>query len=162
MSKPPDLLPFGGDWMEYEDKIYAAFLDSFVNPDIRFNGWRVSAQYRPETNGKGFSFWHAISEAPNNSNRNEEDRVPNIRRCERIRWICWAIENAGNDGFLWWENQRRNNTHVVIWAREHDFAVVLAKRRDYYVLKTAYAEIKPHRRKSFESEHAAFWKSQKG
>lgn len=162
MIEPPDLMPFGGDWKEYEDKIYAVFLDSFVSPDIRFNGWPVNAQYRPETNGKGFSFWHTISEAPNISNRNEEDRVPNIRRCERIRWICWVIKNAGNDGFLWWENQRRNNTHVVIWAREHDFAVVLAKRRNYYVLKTAYAEIRPHRRTSFESEHTAFWKDQKG
>jgi len=51
---------------------------------------------------------------------------------------------------------------VVIWAQAHDFAVVMAKRRDYYVLKTAYAEIKLHRRASFEKERSAFWAAQKG
>ncbi len=45
---------------------------------------------------------------------------------------------------------------MVIWAQSHDFAVVLAKRKDYYVLKTAYAEIKSHRRKTFEAEREAF------
>jgi len=73
-----------------------------------------------------------------------------------------VIDNAGKDGFSWWENQRRGNTHVVIWAQAHDFAVVMAKRRDYYVLKTAYAEIKLHRRASFEKERSAFWAAQKG
>jgi len=162
MSQPPSLLSFQGDWATYEDTIYQAFLDSFVRADLKFRGWRVNAQYRPETRGKGFSFWHTISEAPNPNNRDEEDRIPNLRRCEHILWIRWVIEHAGKEGFPWWENQRGRNTHVVIWAQAHDFAVVLAKRRDYYVLKTAYAEIRPHRRKIFEAELAVFWRDQKG
>jgi hypothetical protein len=162
MSQPPELLPFHGDWTAYEDRIYEAFLDSFVHAGVRFRDWRVSAQYRPETRGKGYSFWHTISQAADRNNRNEEDRIPDLRRCERILWIRWVIDNAGKEGFPWWENERWGNTHVVIWARQHDFAVVLAKRRDYYVLKTAYAEIKPHRRATFESEWSAFCGSQKG
>jgi len=51
---------------------------------------------------------------------------------------------------------RGRDTHVVIWARGHDFAVILAKRRDYYMLKTAYAEIKSGRRATFEGELRAF------
>lgn len=156
MSQPPELLSFAGDWSRYEDEIYEAFLESFVRADIQFRGWRVSAQFRPETRGKGFSFWHTISEALDRNNRNEDDRIPDLRRCERILWISWVIENAGQQGFPWWENQRQGNTHVVIWAQAHDFAVVLAKRKDYYVLKTAYAEIKSHRRKTFEAEWEAF------
>lgn len=154
--QPPDLITFSGDWASYENQIYDAFLDSFVRSDIRFLGHPVSAQYRPETNGKHFSFWHTISEAPNRDNRNEADRIPDFRRCERVCWISWAIGNAGSDGFKWWENRRGRETRVVIWAEQHDFAVVLAKRRDYYVLKTAYAEIKPHRRKTFEREWQEF------
>ena len=159
---PPDLLLFEGDWASYEDKVYEAFLESFVRADVRFRGWRVKAQYRPETRGKGFSFWHTISEAPDPKNRNEDDRIPNLRRCERIRWVRWAIENAEKDGFSWWENLRSGNTHVVIWAREYDFAVVLAKRRDYYVLKTAFAEITSHRRSAFERERVEFERALKG
>lgn len=162
MSQPPGLMPLQGDWATYEDLIYEAFLTSFVRSGVVFQGWRVSAQYRPETRGKGFSFWHTISEAPDRNNRSEDDRIPDMRRCERILWIRWVIDNAGNDGFPWWENRKGRNAHVVIWAQAHDFAVVLAKRRDYYVLKTAYAELKPHRRKTFEKEKAAYWAAQKG
>lgn len=162
MSQPPKLLLFHGDWPPYEDSVYEAFLGSFVRPGVTFRGIKVSAQFRPDTRGKGFSFWHTISEAASPDNRNEDDRVPDIRRCERILWIRWIIENAGNDGFLWWENERKGNTHVVIWAVHHDFAVVLAKRKNYYVLKTAYAEIRSHRRATFQREWEEFSGTQNG
>jgi hypothetical protein len=162
MTEPPELLPFNGDWSSYEDRLYEAFLDSFVRRTVQFRGWRVTAKYRPATRGKGYSFWHTISEAPDRDNRNENDRIPDIRRCERVCWIAWVIKNAGSEGFPWWETRRQNEIHVVIWARERDFAVVLVKRRDYYMLRTAYAEIKPHRRKTFERELAAFQKATKG
>ena len=92
MNQPPALILFRGEWAHYENLVYQAFIDSFVKPDTRFQGWRVSAQYRPETRGKGFSFWHTISEAPDKKNRNEDDRIPDLRRCERIRWIRWVID----------------------------------------------------------------------
>lgn len=159
MIDPPELLPFAGEWSNYEDRIYEAFLETFVHATVTFGGCRVTAQRRPETRGKGFSFWHVISEAPSRQNRNEDDRVPDLRRCERIRWIAWAIEHASNgtDGFSWWENQRGSEARVVVWAEPWDFAVVLAKRRDYYVLKTAFCELRPHRRRTFEQERNAFW-----
>lgn len=164
MTGAPELIPFTGDWACYEDLIYEAFLDSFVYKNIRFRELPVKAQFRPETRGKGFSFWHVISEAPERGNRNEDERVPDFRRCERIRWIAWSIEQASNGapGFSWWENRRGSETRVVIWAEQWDFAVILAKRRDYYVLKTAYAELRSHRRMSFERERTAFWKTYKG
>lgn len=164
MSQPPALIPFEGEWSEYEDRVYEAFLDCFVRTEVRFRGMPVKAQYRPETHGKGFSFWHVISEAPHPGNRNEEDRTPDLRRCERIRWIAWAIAQAANgiEGFSWWENQRGRETGVVIWAEPWDFAVILAKRREYYLLKTAYSNLKPHRCRSFENERRVFWEAQKG
>lgn len=164
MSQPPELLPFTGEWAAYEDNIYEAFLDSFVRADVRFQGLRVKAQYRPETRNKGFSFWHVISEAPSRDNRNEDDRIPDLHRCERVRWIAWAIGSAdlGEAHVSWWENIRGRDTRVVIWAEAWDFAVILDKRRDYYLLKTAYCDLKSRRRSSFERERDAFWRAQKG
>lgn len=163
MSQPPELIPFGGGWAwtDYENAIYEIYLETVVRSGIAFRGAPVRAQYRPETKGKGFSFWHLISEAQDKCNRNEEDRIPDLERCARIRWVAWCINNAGQDGFPWWENKRKSETHVVIWARWHDFAVVLAKRqtRDgprFYLLKTAYC-LKAHRRQAFAKECEAFW-----
>jgi hypothetical protein len=164
MTEPPALLTFEGDWCNYEDQVYEVFMDTFVRADVRFRGIRVKAQYRPETRGKGFSFWHVISEAPHPGNRNEADRIPDPRRCERIGWIAWVIEQASNraDHFSWWENRRERDTRTVIWAERCDFVVVLAKRKGYHLLKTAYCDLKPHRKRSFEKERDAFWQSQKG
>lgn len=164
MSSPPALLQFTGDWSAYEEVIYQAFLDSFVQQDVVFRGLPVSAPYRPESRGKHFSFWHVISEAPHPGNRNEEDRVPAIARCERIRWIAWAIAQAeaGADMVSWWENRRGRDTHVVIWAERLDFAVVLGRRPNYYVLKTAYCDLRPGRIEAFKRERDAFWRAQKG
>lgn len=156
MTQPPQLLPFDGDWSHYEELLYREFVDTFVTAGVRFRGCPVQAPYRPAYKGKHHSFWHTISEAPDRNNRNEEDRIPDLRRCERIRWIAWLILQADTEDARCWENERHGSTHVVIWAEPHDFAVVLAKRRDYYVFKTAYAEIKPHRRDAFEREWRTF------
>lgn len=164
MTKPPELLLFKGDWEEYENRIYQAFLDSFVRANIIFRGVPVKGQYRPATKGKGYSFWHVISETPHRDNRLEDDRVPDLRRCERIQWIGWVIDQAerGVEEVSWWENRRKGETRVVIWAEPWDYAVILAKRRGYYVLKTAFFGLKPHRRRSFEREKEKFRKAQKG
>ena len=163
MAGAPDLLCFEGDWQAYEDRIYQAFLESLVYATVSFRGWRVNARRHPETKGKSYGFWHVISEAPQSNNRNEGERIPNLRRCERIRWIAWAIEQAdkGADDFSWWENRRGREVSVVIWAERLDFVVVLARRREYYLLKTAFCELKPHRRESFKRERAAFYQAQK-
>lgn len=153
----PELFTFHGDWDKYEDELYAIYLETIVNCEIKFRGMPVKTQYRPATKGKGFGFWHLISDGPN-----EDDRIPDMRRCERIRWVVWLIHNAETDQALsWWENKRGHNTHVVIWQEQENFAVVLAKRNGYYLLKTAYW-VKQKRHADFIRERAEFQKAQNG
>jgi len=165
VSQPPELIRFSGQWLPYEDEIYEVYLETVVRAGLTFAGAPVRAQFRPDTRGKGFSFWHLISEAPSQRNRNENDRIPDLSRCERIRWVAWCIENADSEGFSWWENQRNRETHVVIWAEAHDFAVVLARRDKkggprYYLLKTAYC-LRSHSAAKFRKERDSFWAAQK-
>jgi hypothetical protein len=158
---PPELMLFKGDWPPYEGMIYEAFLETIVNGSPSFKGWPVKAQFRPETNGKGFSFWHVISES-SSGDKSEDERTPDFRRCERIRWIEWAIKNAGEPGFLCWENQRGRETRFVIWVEAHDYAVILAVRNGYYLLKSAYVVDRTHRRQTFRAEYDAYCRRQKG
>jgi len=157
MMSLPELFSFHGDWPAYENEIYAVFVETVVKADLKFRGLTIRVQYAPSTNGKGFRFWHLIAEG-----EREEDRTPDMRRCERIGWIAWLITNAETHSKLsWWENERFNNTHVVIWHEEESFAVVLAKRKGYYVLKTCYL-VRSKRAKDFERERSEFWKARKG
>ncbi|MFQ5753847.1 MAG: hypothetical protein ACE5HI_17815 [bacterium] len=150
--KLPDLFLFPGDWEAYVEDVYQIFLDEIAHANLKFRGLKISCQYRPPTQGKHFGFWHVISEG-----KEENERVPDLRRCERIRWIAFLIENAEeSDAISWWENERRGNTHVVIWHEEENFVVILSKRKNYYLLKTAYCA-EPHRRKGFIRERDMFW-----
>jgi hypothetical protein len=153
----PDLFPFKGDWPSYEDGLYQIYLSEIVHAKLCFKGLPISCQYRPESKNKHFGFWHVISEG-----EVEDDRTPDFRRCERIRWIAYLIAQAETDNEIsWWENKRGSNTHVVIWHEAENFAVILAKRKDYYLLKSAYCP-QNKRVKDFIRERDNFWKAQKG
>lgn len=156
---------FGGDWASYEDAIYAVYLETVAHAGLTLFGQPVRVKIHPATKKKGHGFWHLISEAPAQDNRNEDDRIPDLARCERVRWVAWCIENAEAAGFSWWENQRGRETHVVIWAEAHDFAVVLAKRDTqagtrYCLLKTAYC-LRSRTIRKFTKERDAYWAARK-
>lgn len=154
-----------GNWQAYEDALYAEYLATIVRAGLRFQGAPVSTRRSPEARNKAYGFWHIISEAQSRTNRNKEDRIPDIKRCERIRWVAWCILHAGSPGVSWWENERGRETHVVIWAEEHDFAVILAKRngsdgQPYYLLKSSYW-VRAHNISKFTRERDQFWGAQK-
>lgn len=147
----PDLLPFHGEWHRYVDELYAVFVQEIVHGGLQFQGLPVKSQYRPPTDGKGFGFWHIVSNGPS-----EAERLPDLRRCERIRWVAWVIKNVESEpGISWWENKRGSNFHVVLWLEEEDFAVILAKRNGYFMLRSAYT-VDAHRKKSFRREREEF------
>lgn len=170
MTQPPELIlmsDFPG-WQAYEDAVYAIYLETVAHARLRFRGCPLRVRFHPMAKHKGYGFWHLISEAPDQRNRNEDDRIPDLRRCERINWVAWCIRNAdvGSPGFSWWENMRRSETHVVIWAERHDYAVVLAKRKTrqgvrFYLLKTAFC-LWPHNVRKFIRERDRWLSAQKG
>ena len=167
MSASPELMLFENypDWNAYEDALYAAYLQSVAHAGLTFCGDLVKVRFRPEAKRKGYGFWHLISEAPEQANRNEEERIPDLRRCERVRWVAWCIQNADAPGFSWWENLRWGETHVVIWAEAHDYAVFLAKRKTedgfrFYLLKTAYC-LRKRNVDKFRKERDAWRDAQK-
>lgn len=157
----PELVTFSqhnGDWSVYVEVIYKYYLDEVVNSKLIHKKLPIRCQFRPPYNNKGFAFWHCISEG-----NDEDTRTADLRRCERIRWIAWMISHA-QDGLknkvTWWENKRGSNTHVVIFLEEESYVVVLAKRKDYYLFKTAYCA-NPQRKRQLIREREAYWRSRK-
>ncbi len=80
----PDVVSFSGEWSDYVEIIYQVYVDSVANAGLTFNGFKIRCKYSPESQGKHFGFWHVISEG-----EAEEDRLPDLRRCERISWIAY-------------------------------------------------------------------------
>jgi hypothetical protein len=115
-------------------------MEEIARGGIRFRDWPVNCRRIPESQGRWSSFWHLVQEGPV-----EDNRLPDLRRCERIRWVRWVIENAvANPEIDEWEEVRNNSVDVLLWFRE-EYLVVLAKRRDYWLLKTAYCIVQQGR-----------------
>lgn len=151
---PPDLVPFtalGGDWPAYETELHRIFIAEIARGGIVFDGFRVNCGRLPETAGKWASFWHLVQEG-----RVEDDRLPDLRRCERIRWVRWVIENAAAHAEIdIWQNTRGTEVNTLLWFRE-EYLVVLGQRQGYWLLRTAYCRDKSGRIAQLRKERDAF------
>lgn len=155
MTPPPPLILMNGDWDEYLSSVYEHYVADLIDSPRHLLGKPVRARYNPATNGKGFSFWHVISEG-----EREEDRTPDLRRCERIQWIAWMLVHAaaGEPKILSWKNSRttrRGTTErLVLLCEEAQYVVILEERAEYFLLVSAYP-VSERRSEKLRKEWAA-------
>jgi len=106
------------------------------------------------TKTKTILFWHLIQEG-----QIEEERTPDLRRCERIGWIRAVIENEADPRVKVWENERLKDRgpdrRVILWLDE-EFLVVLGDRRTYWLLLTAYTTDRANRIEKLRREYEAY------
>lgn len=138
----------GGDWEKYIEEVYTIFIHDFVKNKPTFKGKRFGLKRHPLFKDKEATFWHITSEG-----KSETDRIPDLRRCERIRWPRAIIDNYTNEKILCWENIRNNEKRIVMWYREEDYVVVLADRTEYVLLWTAYCVRYEHTRIKLQKEY---------
>lgn len=158
----PDLVlmpDYGGDWDRFLQAVYECFEEDFVNNKPEYEGRRLGLKRHPIEHGKEATFWHMTSEGAN-----EEDRTPDIRRMERIRWPKPVIDNAkereGETVIKVWRNIRgKNESRILLWLESEQYLVVLADRGDYILPWTAYEVTRSHRQRKLQKEYEKYWKS---
>ena len=161
---PPLMLlgDFEGDWNAYEDVLYAAFAEDFLKTRPRWAGKKVGLKRHPLSQGKEATFWHFISEG-----KTEADRIPDLRRCERIRWPRPTMETFTDqrpgDGapVVWWKNERRGESRYLLALPDFSYLVVVADRGDYVLPWTQYCVERAHQREKYRKEYNAYWALQK-
>ncbi|MEI6747489.1 MAG: hypothetical protein WCL34_16120 [Methylococcaceae bacterium] len=137
----PELVLFndyGGNWERYLAAIYQHFCDDFVDNKPSFQGVRLGLKRHPVIDGKEATFWHMISEG-----EKEADRIPNFRRCERIRWAKPVIESDGKYVKIWRE-PRNSENRIHLWLESASYLVVLNERNGYILPWTAYVVEREH------------------
>jgi len=159
MCEPPDWLPplvrledHGGDWKRYINEVFAVFYRDFIQSQPQLDGRWVRCRRDPMFDGKEAGFWHCMSEGGDEANR-----MPDLRRCERIPWTRAVIEHARGSWVDHWTNRRGSDTRHLLWFRE-EFLVVLAERmrgRDgfqYLQLITTYCTTEESRKRKLRRE----------
>ena len=153
----PPLVPlsdYDGDWNRFVEAIYRIYKHDFVEDPPSFARLSVRRQVLPVDQGKEATFWHLISEGPN-----EENRTPDLRRCERIRWPRPIIAHSGEPPLKVWQNVRDRGPRVCIWLEDIDYLVILARRERYVVLLTAYPVTRAHHKEKLRREYEAYTKT---
>lgn len=143
-----------GHFKEYEDGLFEIFLSKYENGAIVYNGLPVRMKHYPPNYGPRSGFYHLICENYDHT-QNEEDRVPNPRRCERLKWPETIIMSCGSQcpELLVWENKRHGKENIVLFCPELDYVVILSKRKNYLLLTTAYPVEYNNRRNNLLEEY---------
>ncbi len=161
MADDPEWLPglvffedYDGNWERYIDAVYACFKRDFLDKSVQYAGLRLGIKRHPEFQSKSTTFWHIVSEGSV-----EDERLPDLRRCERIQWPRPVIENCNDSCMKVWENVRQGERRVCLWLEDFDYLVVLAMRNGYCLLWTAYCVTQNHQRVKLQREYEAFNKA---
>jgi hypothetical protein len=145
------LADYQGNWDKYLDAVYACFKQDFIDNHPAFQERRLQLKRHPVEQGKEATFWHLISEG-----MIEEDRTPDLRRCERIRWPRPVIEKGTEPPLKIWANKRRGENRICLWLEEDEYLVILSERSGYLLLWTAYLATFPHQKRKLQKEYEAF------
>lgn len=147
-----------GDWKSYLEAVYDVFKRDFIYDGAMFRNRIISIKNHPVEQGKEASFWHLISEG-----NTEEERIPDIRRCERIPWLKPIIQGVDSEKVKSWPSTRhrdqRSGRRLVLSLPDFSYVVILADRRDYVLLITAYPVETEHRRRKLRKEYQSVTKS---
>ncbi|MEA2084901.1 MAG: hypothetical protein U9O82_11845 [Thermodesulfobacteriota bacterium] len=147
---------FSGNWENYLEAVYNCFKQDFIDNRPVFEGIKLALKRHPLSSGKEATFWHLISEG-----QAEEERIPDMRRCERIRWPKPIIDNSKDTAIKCWKNVRRGETRICLWLEQHDYLAVLAERKGYLLLWTGYLVTRHHQKRKLQKEYEKYLKKLK-
>lgn len=128
-----ELSDFGGNFAIYLEAVYELFKHDFIEHRPVFRGIRLGLKKHPLYKGKEATFWHMTSEG-----EDEDERVPDLRRLERIKWPAKMINQSEHPYLKVWENVRGSKTNILIYHEAERYLVVLRKAKDYLIPWTAY------------------------
>lgn len=153
---------FNGNWSKYQEVIYDIFKTDFIDSKPLFEGKEVNIRKHPIEYGKEEAFFHVTCQDYSKN----QNRVPDIRRCERIRWVRDFIENYNCDssvcpdcdGIKLWEEPAPKGTYkrVHLLLEEERYMVVIERRETYCLLITAFYFTHDHALKKKLQHYRAF------
>jgi hypothetical protein len=157
------LVDFGGDYPSYIEAVYKVFKRDFVSKKTKFRGEELRLKWHPIYQDKAYTFYHMTHEG-----EDEQNRLPDLRRCERMPWANPTIEKCDTWSLKIWPQVRTGKggtrNRLCIWlelADEPDYMVILDVRDDYKLLWTAFVPQYPHEKRKKQKEYEAWLKTQK-
>lgn len=147
----PDIIElneFGGDFHNYFNAVYSIFANDFIKTQPLFVGLKVAVRKYPEVDGLHRTFYHITHEG-----EDEENRTPDLKRMERIRFPKFVIENEQHEEILIWKNKRGKDERILLFNKAENYIIILTGRKEFYMLITAYFIDTEHRKRKLLKEY---------
>lgn len=134
---------YNGKWIDYENILYEIFKSDFIESNPLFDNKKVVIRREPYINGKEEAFYHITCQDYCHDN----NREPDLRRCERIRWVRSFIENYSRcdpslcmncTGIKIWSEPYGKHSRVYLLLEEQKYIVIVENRMNYNLLITAF------------------------
>jgi hypothetical protein len=124
------LKDFEHDWQKYEDHLYSRFRRDFIVSPPRVGGQLVQINTAPYEKGKEEAFWHLTTEdqAVERDGRVQKERLPDLRRCERICWPGAILREGESERVVAWQERRPDGLRRVYAPRDFSYMVALSIR----------------------------------
>ncbi len=146
---------YNGDFHNFFNAVYAIFENDFINTRPYYQGIRVNVQKFPEVDRIHRTFYHITHEG-----EDEQNRSPDMRRMERIRYPKFIIEESTySTNLLIWEKDIKNDTRIHILSETERYLVVLTRRDNYLLLWTAFYIGQNHTLAKKRKEYDAYIKA---
>jgi len=153
----PDLEYFedyNGNFQEYFQAVYKIFESDFIRNHPSFEKQKVVVRKYPLVDGIHKTFYHITHEG-----HDENERTPDIRRMERIRFPRFVITNKQHPEILLWKNKRGKDERIILFSERENYVVVLTDRKGFFLFITAYFIEKEHRKRKLMKEYEAYKKT---
>lgn len=148
------LQDFNGDFNSYFNAVYRVFENDFVRTHPNFEGQKVAVKKYPEVDGIHRTFYHITHEG-----EDENNRLPDMRRMERIRFPRFVLNSYAHSEILIWKNRRGSDERILLFNESENYMVVLAERSEFFLFITAYHVEKEHRKLKLLKEYEAYKKA---
>ena len=132
----PDLIFFEtykGNFALYNEAVYAVFKRDFVKSRPIFQGKKLALKAHPLIDGKEYTYYHFT-----HSGNVETERIPDMRRMERIGFPKPMIDFSDDEDLKVWRNKRGKSERILILHHAERYLVVLEDRKNYILPWTAY------------------------
>lgn len=140
------------------DELYNIFCRDFKSPNILYFRNEKIIIFSHSThleNGKESIFWHIT----NKEDKSYSERLPDLRRAERINWIRPIIENyTSSDIYFFDLVDSRQNKKTYLWLYKYNFVVILKKLTINYVIVTAFYVSLLHAKKDLLKKYTMYGK----
>ena len=150
----PDIVQlseYQGNFQSFYEAVYQIFVMDFVDSQPRFEGIKLGLKKHPKIDGKEYTFYHFTHDGSD-----EENRIPNLRRMERMPWPAPIINQSSHQGLKVWRNNRGKHERILILYEQEKYLIILEDRKDYIIPWTAYLVDYPNKMRKLLGEYQAF------